>query len=507
VIAAPARTQSRRLVLSPSAIAVVVVAAGGLALRVWVHRSALGTPDADEAVWGLMARHVLDGELTTFVWGSPYGGTQEVLLTAPVFWLFGTSLLALRVVPIVLSALAAVLVWRVGRRTIGEPRAAVAGLLFWIWPPFTLFESMHAYGFYATNIFYCALILLAALRAVERPDHLRLAVLGLCIGLATWQTVQIVTIALPALAWGVWKAPAILRRLWVVAGAFVLGVLPSLVWNALHGWGSFTGHGRADAATYGHALRLLVSPLMPMMLGLRAPRTAQLIAPHLVVTLIYAGLLVLFAVGAVRTRRENTSLLYVVALVFPFVWALASRVEALTWEPRFLIVVSPVLALLFAQLATDRYRAVLLLIVAAAVTVVTLHRLDGWYRATRPSDPPVAPRDFRPLIGTLDRLGLDRVYADYWIAYRLDFDSRERIIAVETPYPSTDLTFRGAVAVPPGGHVRRQEYREAVEVAPRSGFVYFRRNVAMWPFIPELVAHGYRRVLVGPFVVFAPPQT
>lgn len=492
--------------MTPSTLAVVVVAAGGLALRIWVHRGVMGTPDSDEAVWGLMARHVLHGEFTTFVWGSPYGGTQEVLLTAPLLWVFGTSLLAIRIAPIVISALAALIVWRVGRRTIGEFRGAVAGLLFWIWPPFTLFESMHAYGFYASNIFYCALILLLGLRAVERADPLRVGVLGLCLGLAFWETVQTVTVALPVLAWTIWKAPAILRRFWVLAVGFMLGALPWLVWNAMHSWHSLTGHGRAGPSTYTHALRLLISPLLPMMLGLRAPRTAQLIAPHMLTMAIFATLLIAFCVGAVRTRRENASLLYVCALGFPFVWATASRVDALTSEPRFLIVVSPVIAILFAQLASDRYRAAVLLLVAGAVTVVTLQRIDGWYKASRPSDPPLAPRDLGPLIGTLDRLGLTHVYADYWIAYRLDFDTRERIIAVETPYPSAGPTFRNDVAVPPQAAVRRRAYRDAVGAAPRSGFVYFRQNLSIWPFIPELEAHGYRRVLIGPFVVFVPPS-
>ena len=56
----------------------------GIALRIWTYRSTLGIPNADEAVVGLMARHVLDGELTTFYWGQAYGGSQEVLLTAPL---------------------------------------------------------------------------------------------------------------------------------------------------------------------------------------------------------------------------------------------------------------------------------------------------------------------------------------------------------------------------------------------------------------------------------------
>lgn len=130
-----------RAALSRWGVLFMLAGLAGLALRVWVYRAALGIPDSDEAVMGLMVRHARHGELSTFFWGQPYGGTQEVLLTVPVFLLAGTSLLALRIVPIVLSAAAAFLVWRVGWRTIGEPAAGVAGARFWIWPRPRCFSS------------------------------------------------------------------------------------------------------------------------------------------------------------------------------------------------------------------------------------------------------------------------------------------------------------------------------------------------------------------------------
>src|SRR5438034_11238272 len=83
----------------------------------------------------LMARHALHGQFTTFLWGTAYGGSQEALLAAPIFAIFGSSVAALRVVPLVLDLIAVVLVWRVGRRTIGERPAVIAAALYWIWPP------------------------------------------------------------------------------------------------------------------------------------------------------------------------------------------------------------------------------------------------------------------------------------------------------------------------------------------------------------------------------------
>ncbi len=54
---------------------VAAVGVAGLVLRVWIYRSALGVPDSDEAVVGLMTMHLLDGEWTTFFWGQGFGGS------------------------------------------------------------------------------------------------------------------------------------------------------------------------------------------------------------------------------------------------------------------------------------------------------------------------------------------------------------------------------------------------------------------------------------------------
>jgi ABC-type uncharacterized transport system permease subunit len=130
--------------------------AGGMAvavgLRIWVLTSPLGGLDADEAVWGLMARHVLHGELPVFFWSQSYGGTQETLLTAGLFEIGGTSVAALRAVPLALFACACVLVWRVGLRTIGEPGAAVAAALFAVWPAYLVWKSTRAHGFYGAAL-------------------------------------------------------------------------------------------------------------------------------------------------------------------------------------------------------------------------------------------------------------------------------------------------------------------------------------------------------------------
>ena len=97
----------------------------GVLLRWWLLESSQGALDSDEAVWGLMARHLQHGEFPTFFWAQSYGGTIEVILTVPVFWVFGSSTAALRVVPI--SPLGHRCAARVARRSPRPRRMAGSG--------------------------------------------------------------------------------------------------------------------------------------------------------------------------------------------------------------------------------------------------------------------------------------------------------------------------------------------------------------------------------------------
>src|SRR4029079_16134456 len=61
--------------------------------------------DSDEAVEGLMASHVLQGEHPAFLWGQNYKGVPEVYLTAAVFAVTGPSIVALQCVTLACFAL------------------------------------------------------------------------------------------------------------------------------------------------------------------------------------------------------------------------------------------------------------------------------------------------------------------------------------------------------------------------------------------------------------------
>ena len=220
-------------------VAAVVLTA--IALRAWILASPIGRADADEAVVGLMARSFLDGHFTVFFWAQSYGGSIEPALVAALFAVGGTSTIALKIVPMLLSGAAAVLVWRVGRRTVGEPSATAAGLLFLVYPPAFLWWSTKERGFYWVALVLGLAVLLAALRirdAAPDPRAADVVALGFFAGLAWWTTPQSMYLVAPVLGWLVARHHRSWRKCWPAVPAACLGALPWLEWNLRRGFPS-----------------------------------------------------------------------------------------------------------------------------------------------------------------------------------------------------------------------------------------------------------------------------
>src|SRR4051812_23832432 len=196
-----------RRLLWPLAVGASVLA--GVVLRVVVLLGHWGTVDSDEAVVGLMARGFRHGDWRAFYWGQHYAGTQETALVA----LAGASTAALKLVPVVLCAVAAVLTWRVGRRLVDERLAQAAGLLCWVGPGAYVWWSTKERGFSWVAPALALFLVPAPQRVVERGRVLDGAVLGLAAGLGFWASPTVLYFAVPAGLWVVARRHPPLRWL------------------------------------------------------------------------------------------------------------------------------------------------------------------------------------------------------------------------------------------------------------------------------------------------------
>lgn len=482
---------------------VACAAVAGIVLRIVLLGSSAGTLDSDDAVVGLMTKHAAHGHIPLLFWGQNYGGTQEVLLTAPLYLVSGTSTWALRAVPFVLVALTAVLVWRIGLRISTPVSAVAAAALFWVAPAYLIFKTSHQHGFYAAGLFWSAALLLLVLRFVDSGSRRDAALLGLAFGLAWWETPQIVTVAVPALAWLVWYRPSVLRQAWAAIPFALVGMVPWLTWNARHDWSSVTNPpGSSEPMTfssYVDHVRAYVSSLTPMNLDLRTPFTSTWPIGKLPAIAVYAALLVAFGWFAWRHRRQPVSLLAVVLIGYPLMYAISPA----SWnasEPRYALLSLPALALVLAYPLRTVRAAWAGVAVAAGLCALTLVKMDN---STQVLQGGYNPRHYAPLIADLDRSRVDRVYSDYWIAYRLTFETDERIIASHANLARVSLRHGHAFAPSPGWS-RNWAYNRAVNRSPRTAVVIIRGNPLDPGVRKVLVPHGYRRDVIGQFVVYVP---
>ncbi len=470
-------------------VAAVVLAA--VALRVWILGSPIGRADADETVVGLMARAFLHGDLSVFFWGQSYGGVLEPALLAVLFAVGGASTIALKLVPMLLCGAAAVLVWRVGRRTIGEGPASAAGLLFLVYPPAFIWWSTKERGFYWAALTLGLGVLLAALRIRDAsPDPRRrdMVALGFLAGLAWWTTPQSMYLVVPVLCWLAVRHARLWKKAWPVVPAACAGALPWIAWNLRHGLSSLQEPTPWVATTYPERLGRFVTKLLPTLIGARHAFTGEwLLGP--VGVLLAAGAAIALGLLITRLVRDRARLramepLLVVLFAFPFLFALPRASHYVT-EPRYGLMLTPVLVLLIAVPLVARARQIGALALATLMGVVTVAALID-FAERNPMVVDLSPPRLGGLEATLDAAGVDRVYADYWIAYPLTFETGERIVA--TPVDA----------------VRSARLDEMVRDADPSTYVVFldsQRDEALDSALHHR-GHEHERIETGPFAVY-----
>ncbi len=155
---------------------------------------------SDEAIVGLMARHILQGERPTFFYGQAYMGSLDAWLVAAGFVLLGESVLTIRVAQSALYLLVVatgfLVAWRLSERA---TVALVAGLFLAIPSVDVALYTTATLGGYNEVMLLGHLILLFGYEVThEHPrSRWRWAALGACGGLGWWANGLIVMYALP----------------------------------------------------------------------------------------------------------------------------------------------------------------------------------------------------------------------------------------------------------------------------------------------------------------------
>lgn len=325
----------------------------GLAMRLWiVGQTPLGQIDLDEASAGLQAQRMLHGHFDTFFPRQAYGGTAETALVAVSQALIGHNGFALKVVPVVLHLMAAILVWRTGLRVFGRRLPAiVAGSVLWLGPAFGVWESTKERGFYGMLLAVSAATIFLVVRAADEGLGQRQAILlGGVVGLGLWTTPLALLVSIPAGVWLLARRFDLVRRSGglVVIGA-VVGAAPWLAWNLQHGWASLTAPPSLGSTWAGRfrdlfdRLPVVTNMAPPWDPGRRLIPTAVVIIAVVVVT----------AVTTLRTRRQAPGLIAILVVGYTIGYPFNGLAVSAGYDPRYLYALLPALSLAVAGLLPD----------------------------------------------------------------------------------------------------------------------------------------------------------
>jgi F5/8 type C domain/Dolichyl-phosphate-mannose-protein mannosyltransferase len=416
--------------------AVLLLLAAGFGLRLLY----LATPslDSDQAIFGLMAMHILRGELPIFQWGYLYMGTIESFVAAPLMLLFGPTRFALNLSPVLFSMLFALSAYLFAREAAGRA-AGLWALAFACFPPiYLVWTVVVARGAYTETLALGTLAAYFALRAVsaEDPRAERSALLGvgLALGLAFWTHFNTVVFGAAILLFWAIERPRLLGRATLWAGiAFLAGSAPFWYGAIQAHFGTFLVTA-PPARSFGHRLSRLLAYRLPIVLGITLDGTTNATIPVLSWLLlpIQLGALGVTASlarssGEPRLRRAARLLLVIGAMLFAVY--LPSAFSSADTQ-RYLVPLYAVLTIAPALLVVRLGRAgVALGLVTVALQAVPAFLEVKLFDSAALEEYEQARAEEGHIFRTLEHLGIDTVYSDsYWDGARFTFDARERIL-------------------------------------------------------------------------------
>jgi hypothetical protein len=212
---------------------------------------------------------------------------------------------------------------------------------------------------------------------------------------------------------------------------------------------------------------------------------------------VIAGGIALWRVLRAGPRHRWAPVAWIV-VALPFLAAIP-KATTVTFEPRYALIVVPFAALGLAALARSRAAVVVIVALALALGVANVrHVLRFSDRYPQALD--LTPFDVQPLQTMLHQQGVNRLYADYWLAYPLTEGSHESIVASALEQPRSRYHLGLVLAAQPRLWIlfagSQRDRLLPSELAKRD--IRFRRTVAHGAALYEL-DHFYEPSLLAQF--------
>lgn len=453
--------------------------------------------NSDEAIVGLMARHILMGEQPVFFYGQAYMGSLDAFLVAAGFALFGQQVWVIRVVQLLLYLGTVATTSWIGQVAFRSQKVGLlaAGLLAIPTVNVTLYTTA-SLGGYGEALLLGNLILLVSLVVARRHllvetarfPWLWLGLWGVLAGCGLWANGLTLVYSLPAGVYLIWVMVKNRRR-WLgpfvlSAGlGFLLGALPWWIFALVNGPGQLLLElfGTAVAVepepwllrTANHMVNFLLLGLS-VIFGFRAPWSVQWLGLPLIplVLAFWIGCLFFFYRQSVRASQDRSAYLLLSGVCLTLLAGFLFTPFGVDPSGRYFLPLAIPLAMVAAHMILTVARRPWQL--AALAGLVVGYQLWGTLQCALNFPPGLTTQFFEPtnidhradgeLIQFLKENGETRGYSNYWVAYPLAFHSKEEILFVpRLPY-HLDLRYTPR-------DDRYAPYTQAVEASQRVAFI------------------------------------
>lgn len=427
--------------------------------------------NADEAIVGLMARHILQGERPIFFYGQAYMGSLDAYLVAAVFWLFGPQVWGIRAVQILLYTGTILSTFVLAQEIYGSPRTgAWAALLLAVPTVNVSLYTTASLGGYGEALLIGNGVLLVALRIASDmragPPRLKRWPLwlgfGFLAGLGLWANGLTLIYSIPAggmiLFWLIRQKWMTYRSTWLFLLAGLAGIAvgagPWWAYAITQGWqalllelggSAVSVEGASWLARVGNHLFNLVLLGGTALFGFRPPWEVRWLGLPLLpfVLIFWMGVFIL----GIRRLKSDSSIrmggLLLAGVAAAFSCGFLFTSFGVDPSGRYFLP----LAVLISLAAADAVQQLRLKMSwqAALIGLVVIYQGWGTLDCALRNPPGITTQfdvstqvdeRYRPeLIAFLESQGEVRGYSSYWVAYPTTFLSSERIILVpRLPY-------------------------------------------------------------------------
>ncbi len=500
----------------------------GLALKAVLLATGSVSFHADEAIIGLMARHIiLQGAHPVFFYGQSYMGALDAYLVALSFLVFGQKVLAIRIVQIALYLGTLITTYGLTHRLSGNRWAASAAALLIAVPPVMISVYTTAtLGDYGEILLLNNLLLLVGwgILSGRRDGPCWWLLAGVLAGLGWWSMALIVTTLLPLGVIGLWRLRRSLSagKIALLALGFALGAGPwisALVTDAAGVLGELFGVrfgqtlAEADSGGLPERMLSLVAFNLPALFGLRPSWALEWFILPLGMPIAALYLFILWWAVRRTLQRQGAAVERLTLLGGWGVLMAAFLFSPFGSDPsgRYLLPLYPLLAVLsgewLGEVARQGARSGVRWVVPVLLGVILAYNLGGTVRAMAKNPPGLTtqfnaithiPNEYDDdLIAFLDSVRADRGYSTYWVAYRLAFLTGERILLVPLLPYKPDLRYTTY-------DLRYLPHLEAVRAAEHIVYVTANHPVLDAVLRERFAALGlsYREAQIGPYTVF-----